>query len=160
MWIGEVPPELSILTLLERVLMVKYFPAAYIVKLFPRQKGASHWSSSGLHSGVKGNVSTYKLNVEEIMDIVDPRIMPPPTKILASIIGVIIVGPKNMLERTMHGILESGIIVSAKACSGYLNTILYTPTSRYRKPVSINCHWMVFLMKSCNLHTTQMTSIN
>jgi hypothetical protein len=103
MWIGEVPPELSILTLPERVLVAKYFPAAYIVKLFPRQKGAAHWSSSGMHSGVKGNVSTYKLNVDEIVDLVDPEIMPPPIKILASVIGGIIVGPKNMPERTMHG---------------------------------------------------------
>jgi hypothetical protein len=103
MWIGDVPSELSILTLPERVLVAKYFPAAYIVKLFPRQKGATHWSSSGLHSGVKGNVSTYKLNIEDIVDLVDPKIMPPPTKILASVIGVIIVGPRNMPERTMHG---------------------------------------------------------
>jgi hypothetical protein len=103
MWIGEVPPELAILTLLERVLVAKYFPAAYIVKLFPRQKGASHWSSSGFHSGVKGNVSTYRLNTEDIVDVVDPKVMPPPPEILASVIGVIIVGPKNMPERTMRG---------------------------------------------------------
>jgi hypothetical protein len=103
MWIGDVPTELSVLTLPERILVAKYFPAAYIVKLFPRQKGATHWSSSGLHSGVKGNVSTYKLNIEDIVDLVDPKIMPPPIKILASVIGVIIVGPRNMPERTMHG---------------------------------------------------------
>src|ERR1700720_1134922 len=59
--------------------------------------------SSGFHSGVKGNVSTYRLNTEDIVDVIDPKVMPPPPEILASVIGVIIVGPKNMPERTMHG---------------------------------------------------------
>ena len=103
MWIGDVPSELAILTLPERMLVAKYFPAAYIVKLSPKQKGASHWSSLGMNSGVRGNVATYKLNVEDIADIVDPKIMPPPAKILASVIGVIIIGPKNMPEHTMLG---------------------------------------------------------
>ena len=103
MWIGDVPPELAILTLPEKMLVAKYFPAAYIVKLSPKQKGASHWSSSGMNSGVRGNVATYKLNVEDIMDVVDPKIMPPSAKILASVIGVIIIGPKNMPEHTMLG---------------------------------------------------------
>src|SRR5882762_4091806 len=67
MWIGDVPPELAILTLPEKVLVAKYFPAAYIVKLFPEQKGASHWSSSGKNSGIQGNVAMYRLNVEDIV---------------------------------------------------------------------------------------------
>jgi len=48
-------------------------------------------------------VATYRLNTEDIADIVDPKIMPPPTKILASVIGVVIIGPKNMPECTMLG---------------------------------------------------------
>jgi hypothetical protein len=103
MWIGDVPHQLAILTLPEKMLVAKYFPVAYIVKLTLKQKGASHWSSSGMNSGVQGNVTTDKLNNEDIADIVDPQIMPPPAKILASVIGVIIIGPKNMPERTMLG---------------------------------------------------------
>ena len=103
MWIGDVPQELSILTLPEKVLIAKYFPATYIVKLFPKKKGATQWSSSGLNSGVKGNVSTYKLNTEDIVGMIDPKIMPPPVKILASVIGVTIIGPKNIPELTMLG---------------------------------------------------------
>ena len=38
-WIGDVPSELSVLTLPERILFARYFPAAYIVKLYPQQKG-------------------------------------------------------------------------------------------------------------------------
>ena len=54
-----------------------------------------------MNSGVRGNVATYRLNVKDIKDIVDPKIMPPPARILVSVIGVVIVGPKNMPERTM-----------------------------------------------------------
>src|ERR1700723_3328480 len=70
----------------------------YIVKLTPKQKGATHWLSSGMNSGIQGNVAMYKLNTEDIIDTMDARIMPPAAKILASIIGVIIIGPKNMPE--------------------------------------------------------------
>src|ERR1700683_4402813 len=48
-------------------------------------------------------MATYKLNIEDIMDIVNPKIMPPAAKILASVIGVIIIGPKNMPEHMMLG---------------------------------------------------------
>jgi hypothetical protein len=106
MWIGEIPEELSRLNLVERVLVSKHFPAAYIVKLFPKQKGATKWPVAGINSGIKGNVSTYRLNTEDIKDMVDSNIMPPPAKILASTIGVTIVGPKNMPERTMPGFLQ------------------------------------------------------
>jgi hypothetical protein len=101
MWVGPVPRELDVLTLLERILVARYFPAAYIIKLFPKQKGAKHWPTSGLNSGVQGNVSTYKLNTDDIVDMVDVDVMPPPASILASTIGISIVGPKNMPERTM-----------------------------------------------------------
>ena len=40
MWIGDIPYELHILTLPESVLVAWYFPAAHIVKLFPKVKGA------------------------------------------------------------------------------------------------------------------------
>jgi len=59
MWIGPIPHELSVLTLPERLLVARYFPAAYIVKLFPKQKGASSWDRDTLNSGIRGNVCTY-----------------------------------------------------------------------------------------------------
>ncbi|KAK0197841.1 hypothetical protein F5146DRAFT_919470, partial [Armillaria mellea] len=31
MWIGHIPAELEILTLPERILIARYFPAAYII---------------------------------------------------------------------------------------------------------------------------------
>ena len=64
------------------------------------------WAVSGVNSGIKGNVSTYRLNTEDIKDMVNSDVMPPPARILASTIGMTIVGPKNMPERTMPGFLK------------------------------------------------------
>ena len=63
---------------------------------------------AGMNSGMKGNVSTYKLNTEDIADMVNLNEMPPPSRILASTIGVTIIGPKNLPERTMPGFLKLG----------------------------------------------------
>lgn len=106
MWVGDIPMELAVLTLPEKILIAKCFPAAYIIKLFPKQKGAKRWATTGLNSGIKGNVSTYRLNVDDIASLVDPIIMPPPPQILAATVGVTIIGPQNLPERTMPGFLR------------------------------------------------------
>ena len=49
LWLGDVPLQLSKLTLPERILVAKYYPAAYIVKLYPKQKGAAFWDEKQLH---------------------------------------------------------------------------------------------------------------
>jgi hypothetical protein len=101
MWIGDVPFELKVLTLPEQILIARFFPAAYIVKMYPKRTAAR-----SLNSGLKGNVSTYRLDTSEIADMIGGNVMPPPCKILASIIGVTLVGPKNIPERTMPGFLR------------------------------------------------------
>ena len=101
MWIGEVPFELASLSIPEQILIARHYPVAYIVKMYPKRKGAR-----SLNSGIRGNVSTYRLDVGEIADMVGDSIMPPPTRIFASTIGVTIVGPKNMPEKTMPGFLR------------------------------------------------------
>jgi hypothetical protein len=91
MWIGNILFELVVLTMPERILITKHFPAVYIVKMFPKCKGAT-----ALNDGLQGNVSIYHLDIAEIADMVADNIMPRPIKILALIIGVTIMGPKNM----------------------------------------------------------------
>jgi hypothetical protein len=106
MWIGEVPHELSVLSLPERVLVARYFPAAYIVKLFPKRLGAKYWDPGKLNSGVKGNVSTYWLDPDSVADMITGQTMPPAANILSATIGVTIVGPQNLPERTLPGFLR------------------------------------------------------
>lgn len=105
MWIGDVPLVLRLLTLPERILVARYFPAAYIVKLYPMKKGARTWSIHGFHSGLRGNVSTYRLNTDDIVSMTDSQIMPPHSEILAATIGVTFVGPRNLPQKTMPGFL-------------------------------------------------------
>ena len=52
MWIGDIPLVLWILTIPKCILVVRYFPAAYIVKLYPMKKGARSWLIKSLHSGL------------------------------------------------------------------------------------------------------------
>ena len=99
MWIGEIPHELAFLTLPERLLIAKYFPAAYIIKLYPKKKGARHWDKCQLYSGLKGNVSTYQLDQAQIACMVDGSIMPQQAKVLTATIGITFVGPKNLPDR-------------------------------------------------------------
>ena len=101
MWIGDVPFELAVLTLPEQMLIARYFPSALIVKMYPRQKGAR-----SLNSGLQGNVSTYRLDTNEIAGLVSDDVMPRPIKILASTIGVTFVGPKNLLEKSLPRFLH------------------------------------------------------
>jgi hypothetical protein len=101
MWIGDVPRELKGLTLLERTLIAIYFPVAYIVKLYPKQKGARAWDQSQMHNGLKGNVSTYRLDPAQVASMIDGRIYPAPSRILSATIGVTFVGPKGLTEATM-----------------------------------------------------------
>lgn len=106
MWVGEVPLELRILTLPERILVARHFPAAYIVKLYPRKRGSRTWGSTSLQSGLRGNVSTYRLNTNDIVGMTDSQIMPPSPSILAATIGITFVGPGNVPEKTMPGFLR------------------------------------------------------
>jgi hypothetical protein len=43
--------------------------------------------------------------MDEVADMVGGSIMPNPTRVLASMIGVTIIGPKNIKEKTMPGFL-------------------------------------------------------
>ncbi len=101
MWIGDVPRELQNLTLPERLLLAKYFPSAYIVKLFPKQKNAFTWDRRQMHSALRGNVSTYRLDPRQVASMIDGRLFPPPARILSATIGITFVGPKGLREPTM-----------------------------------------------------------
>ncbi|KIK84219.1 hypothetical protein PAXRUDRAFT_152932 [Paxillus rubicundulus Ve08.2h10] len=105
MWIGNIPQELSILSLPERILVSLYYPAAYVVKLYPKRKGAIHWDPRSLNYGVHSNVSTYHLNTSDVAKMVDGQLLPPTPRILTATIGVTIIGPKNLPERCMPSML-------------------------------------------------------
>lgn len=71
----------------------------------PMKTGARSWLIHGFHSGLRGNVSTYRLNTDDIVSMTDSQIMPPPSTILAATIGVTFVGPRNLPQKTMPSFL-------------------------------------------------------
>ncbi|KAM6501892.1 hypothetical protein JOM56_001869, partial [Amanita muscaria] len=101
MWIGKVPLCLSILTLPEQILIAKYYVAAWIVKLYPKQIGSAFWDQRGMHKGFRGNISTYRLDPSQVADLVDGRTLPPSPTILTVMIGITFVTPKGRPEPTM-----------------------------------------------------------
>lgn len=107
MWIEGIPLPLRILTLPERILVAWYFPATYIVKLYPKKKGVQLWAStSSLHSALRGNVSTYCVNTDQIVAMVSDSVIPPHLSILMATMGVTFVGPKNLPQKMMPGFLH------------------------------------------------------
>ncbi|RDB26275.1 ATP-dependent DNA helicase pfh1 [Hypsizygus marmoreus] len=101
MWIGDVPHELKVLTLPERLLIAKYLPAAYVVKMYPKAEGANAWDRRTLNNAMKGNVSTYRLNPEDVVHFMAGNEMPPPPEVLAATIAVTIVGKGGKCEASL-----------------------------------------------------------
>lgn len=54
-----------------------------------------------MYSGLKGNVSTYRLDPRQVASMIEGRMFPPPVKILSATIGVTFVGPKGLRESSM-----------------------------------------------------------
>lgn len=105
MWIGDIPPELSCLTLPERVLIARYFPAAYIVKLYPKNQHL-RLDPRSLTSGLKGNVTTYPLDAKALSGYLDGKTLPPHPRILAATIGITFVGLNNAPEQALKGLFQ------------------------------------------------------
>lgn len=103
LWIGAVPTELSTLTFPEQLLIAHLYPRVYVFKLFPKSGGGS---ADGLQRGMRGNVSTYELNVDAVLAMVEGQLMPRPPAILSSLIAITYIGvgqiPKNWIHSTFR----------------------------------------------------------
>lgn len=105
LWLGDIPSVLSVLTLPERVLIARYFPAAYIVKLYPKNP-AYRPDPRTLTSGLRGNVTTYPLDVLKFSQYITSLQLPQPAHVLAATIGVTFVGVNNVPEKTLRGLFS------------------------------------------------------
>ena len=103
LWIGAVPAELSTLTFPEQLLIAHLYPRVYVFKLFPKS-GAG--MTAGLQRGMRGNVSTYELNVDAMAAMVEGQLMPRPPSVLSSLIAITYIGagriPKNWIHSTFR----------------------------------------------------------
>nr|GAT45226.1 predicted protein [Mycena chlorophos] len=101
LWIGDIPFELSVLDLAERLLIGLHFPAVYVIKLFPKAPYGKHLKESTIASGVRGNVSTYRLGTNEIAEMVSDQQLPRPAALLSALIAVTFVGFKKLPLRIL-----------------------------------------------------------
>ena len=67
MSIGNIPWVLSILTFPEQLLIAHLYPPVYVFKLFPKKIGGIR-DAKNLQRGMQGNVSTYKLGSDTVVE--------------------------------------------------------------------------------------------
>jgi len=105
MWIGGIPWRLQTLTFPEQLLIALLYPRVYVFKLYPRKFHGIRDATS-LQRGMRGNVSTYDMDMEGIAKMVEGNLMPRPPAVLASVISVTFVGlgdlPKKWLRTTFR----------------------------------------------------------
>lgn len=104
MWIGQVPPQLSMLTFPEELLISHHYPRCYVVKLYPRHgRGVN---PSHLQRGMTGNVTLYDLNTHDVVKMLEGQLLPQRAGVLASVLAITYVGtkkmPKNWLKSTFR----------------------------------------------------------
>ncbi len=104
MWIGTIPTELKSLTVPEVMLISLVYIQCFIFKLCP--KTFSSGDPSMLQRGMMGNITTYKLDMKQIIQMLHGSKMLCPTRILASVITITYIStlklPKNWLKSTFH----------------------------------------------------------
>ncbi|KAA1476551.1 hypothetical protein DENSPDRAFT_785204 [Dentipellis sp. KUC8613] len=106
LWIGRVPWELATLTFPEQLLIALLYPRVYVFKLFPKRVNGHRGDASTLQRGMRGNVSTYAMNIDDIATMVEGNLMPRPAHILASVISITFVGlgklPPSWMKRVFR----------------------------------------------------------
>lgn len=105
MWIGQIPWKLQRLTFPEQLLIALLYPRVYVFKLYPTKFRGTR-DATALQRGMRGNVSTYDMDMEGIVEMVEGNLMPRPPAILASVISVTFIGlgdlPKKWLRTTFR----------------------------------------------------------
>lgn len=105
-WLGEVPIVLDILSLLEKVLIARYFSATYIVKLYPKsQKGRQQYPNM-LYNTLKGNMFAHALSPTAVASMAVGNKLPHKVDVLPSLIAVAFVGPNKCLAHSFPEILH------------------------------------------------------
>jgi hypothetical protein len=99
LWVGAVPVELGCLTFPEQLLIAHLYPRVYVFKLFPKSGGGP---TDGMQRGMRGNVSTYELNVEAMTTMVEGKLMPRLPAILPSLIAITYIGAGNIPKKWLH----------------------------------------------------------
>ncbi|KAI0309385.1 hypothetical protein OF83DRAFT_1019024, partial [Amylostereum chailletii] len=101
-WLGDVPFCLRALTLVEHLLIGHVFPRVFVVKLHPKDRRGGH-DPSTLQSGLKGNVTTFEMNMDKISDMVHGSLMPQRPLILSFLITIAYIGKGPLPKEWLRG---------------------------------------------------------
>ena len=94
LWIGDIPCQLTALTIPEQLLIAHYYPWCYMIKLYPQ--GGCHLSQELLQRGMKENISLYELNTKYVVRMLEGQVKPNPACSLASVLAITFVGSKSL----------------------------------------------------------------
>ena len=95
LWVGEVPFELTGLSIPEQLLIARHYPRCYIFKLFPRDVDV-HVPPDQLYAGMAGNASLFELNTQEVVEMLIGQRMPSPVWTLSSMITITFICGKKL----------------------------------------------------------------
>jgi hypothetical protein len=96
LWVGNVPHELSTMTIPEQLLIAQYYARCYIFKLFSWDYDV-HLPPDQLYTVMAGNASLFKMNTQEVVEMLNGQQMPSPVAMLASVIAITFVGTRKLL---------------------------------------------------------------
>src|SRR5260370_12038710 len=100
MWTGPVPEILNKLTIPEQLLITPVYPSCFVYKL--HTKGAYTGDPMCEQSSLQGNVTSFPMNTDEVIEMLRGVKMPQSPTILESVIAITYVGvgqpPENCLK--------------------------------------------------------------
>ncbi|KAM6488770.1 hypothetical protein JOM56_015775 [Amanita muscaria] len=105
LWIGQVPWQLQTLTFPEQLLIALLYPRVYVFKLFPKALH-SRPDAASLQRGIRGNVSTYELDVDGAVSMVQGSLLPRALSILPSVISITFIGRGPLSKRFLKPIFR------------------------------------------------------
>ncbi|KAM6489328.1 hypothetical protein JOM56_014471 [Amanita muscaria] len=105
MWIGRIPWQLQTLTFPEQMLIALLYPRVYVFKLFPKDLSGRPDAAS-LQRGMRGNVSSYELDVEGVAAMTQGTLMPRPLALLPSVISITFIGRGELSRRSLKSIFR------------------------------------------------------
>ncbi|KAM6491769.1 hypothetical protein JOM56_012809, partial [Amanita muscaria] len=104
LWIGNVPEVLQNLSIPEQLLIALTFPRCFVFKMHP--KIGRIQDPSNLQRGMVGNVTSFPLNIREIVDMIQGRKLPQPVGILPALIAVTFVGVTHFSKNWLKGVFR------------------------------------------------------
>ncbi|KAJ4500186.1 hypothetical protein C8R41DRAFT_752408, partial [Lentinula lateritia] len=99
MWTRKIPEKLQALTFPEQLLIALLYPCVFVFKLYPKKVGGKQ---ENLQRGMRGNVSSYELNMASIQSMVEGNLMPRPPAILVSVLTVTFIGQGKLPKGWLH----------------------------------------------------------